>query len=110
MSLLKDLDEPKSSKYTFSDFWSDFSWDSLQNKVDQAQKEMDDLFAELEQNKVDQAQKEMDDLFAELDAIRERKKQIGIGYYFEKLGDRMRRAITVINEEDAKDTNEDSKK
>ena len=76
---------------TFSDFWSDFSWDSLQNKVDQAQKEMDDLFAEL-------------------DAIRERKKQIGIGYYFEKLGDRMRRAITVINEEDAKDTNEDSKK
>ena len=46
MSLLKDLDEPKSSKYTFSDFWSDFSWDSLQNKVDQAQKEMDDLFAE----------------------------------------------------------------
>ena len=88
MSLLKDLDEPKS---TFSDFWSDFSWDSLQNKVDQAQKEMDDLFAEL-------------------DAIRERKKQIGIGYYFEKLGDRMRRAITVINEEDAKDTNEDSKK
>ena len=49
-------------------------------------------------------------LFAELDAIRERKKQIGIGYYFEKLGDRMRRAITVINEEDAKDTNEDSKK
>ena len=73
MSLLKDLDEPKSSKYTFSDFWSDFSWDSLQNKVDQAQKEMDD-------------------------------------YYFEKLGDRMRRAITVINEEDAKDTNEDSKK
>ncbi|MBQ8976746.1 MAG: hypothetical protein IJ078_04930 [Succinivibrionaceae bacterium] len=91
MSLLKDLDEPKSSKYTFSDFWSDFSWDSLQNKVDQAQKEMDDLFAEL-------------------DAIRERKKQIGIGYYFEKLGDRMRRAITVINEEDAKDTNEDSKK
>ena len=100
MSLLKDLDEPKSSKYTFSDFWSDFSWDSLQNKVDQAQKEMDD----------DQAQKEMDDLFAELDAIRERKKQIGIGYYFEKLGDRMRRAITVINEEDAKDTNEDSKK
>lgn len=88
MSLLKDLDEPKSSKYTFSDFWSDFSWDSLQNKVDQAQKEMDDLFAEL-------------------DAIRERKKQIGIGYYFEKLGDRMRRAITVINEEDA---NEDSKK
>ena len=42
MSLLKDLDEPKSSKYTFSDFWSDFSWDSLQNKVDQAQKEMDD--------------------------------------------------------------------
>ena len=91
MSLLKDFDEPKSSKYTFSDFWSDFSWDSLQNKVDQAQKEMDDLFAEL-------------------DAIRERKKQIGIGYYFEKLGDRMRRAITVINEEDAKDTNEDSKK
>ena len=91
MSLLKDLDEPKSSKYTFSDFWSDFSWDSLQNKVDQAQKEMEDLFAEL-------------------DAIRERKKQIGIGYYFEKLGDRMRRAITVINEEDAKDTNEDSKK
>ena len=91
MSLLKDLDEPKSSKYTFSDFWSDFSWDSLQNKVDQAQKEMDDLFAEL-------------------DAVRERKKQIGIGYYFEKLGDRMRRAITVINEEDAKDTNEDSKK
>jgi hypothetical protein len=91
MSLLKDLDEPKSSKYTFSDFWSDFSWDSLQNKVDQAQKEMDDLFAEL-------------------DAIRERKKQIGIGYYFEKLGDRMRRAITVINEEDAKDANEDSKK
>ena len=91
MSLLKDLDEPKSSKYTFSDFWSDFSWDSLQNKVDQAQKEMDDLFAELA-------------------AIRERKKQIGIGYYFEKLGDRMRRAITVINEEDAKDTNEDSKK
>lgn len=91
MSLLKDLDEPKSSKYTLSDFWSDFSWDSLQNKVDQAQKEMDDLFAEL-------------------DAIRERKKQIGIGYYFEKLGDRMRRAITVINEEDAKDTNEDSKK
>ncbi len=91
MSLLKDLDDPKSSKYTFSDFWSDFSWDSLQNKVDQAQKEMDDLFAEL-------------------DAIRERKKQIGIGYYFEKLGDRMRRAITVINEEDAKDTNEDSKK
>ena len=91
MSLLKDLDEPKSSKYTFSDFWSDFSWDSLQNKVDQAQKEMDDLFAEL-------------------DAIRERKKQIGIGYYFEILGDRMRRAITVINEEDAKDTNEDSKK
>ena len=91
MSLLKDLDEPKSSKYTFSDFWSDFSWDSLQNKVDQAQKEMDDLFAEL-------------------DAIRERKKQIGIGYYFEKLGDRMRRAITVINEEDAKDKNEDSKK
>lgn len=88
MSLLKDLDDPKSSKYTFSDFWSDFSWDSLQNKVDQAQKEMDDLFAEL-------------------DAIRERKKQIGIGYYFEKLGDRMRRAITVINEEDA---NEDSKK
>lgn len=88
MSLLKDLDEPKSSKYTFSDFWSDFSWDSLQNKVDQAQKEMDDLFAEL-------------------DAIRERKKQIGIGYYFEKLGDRMRRAITVINEKDA---NEDSKK
>lgn len=82
MSLLKDLDEPKSSKYTFSDFWSDFSWDSLQNKVDQAQKEMDDLFAEL-------------------DAIRERKKQIGIGYYFEKLGDRMRKAITVINEEDA---------
>ena len=48
MSLLKDLDDPKSSKYTFSDFWSDFSWDSLQNKVDQAQKEMDDLFAELE--------------------------------------------------------------
>ena len=91
MSLLKDLDDPKSSKYTFSDFWSDFSWDSLQNKVDQAQKEMDDLFAEL-------------------DAVRERKKQIGIGYYFEKLGDRMRRAITVINEEDAKDTNEDSKK
>ena len=91
MSLLKDLDDPKSSKYTFSDFWSDFSWDSLQNKVDQAQKEMDDLFAEL-------------------DAIRERKKQIGIGYYFEKLGDRMRRAITDINEEDAKDTNEDSKK
>lgn len=88
MSLLKDLDDPKSSKYTFSDFWSDFSWDSLQNKVDQAQKEMDDLFAEL-------------------DAIRERKKQIGIGYYFEKLGDRMRRAITVINEKDA---NEDSKK
>ena len=88
MSLLKDLDEPKSSKYTFSDFWSDFSWDSLQNKVDQAQKEMDDLFAEL-------------------DAVRERKKQIGIGYYFEKLGDRMRRAITVINEKDA---NEDSKK
>ena len=42
MSLLKDLDDPKSSKYTFSDFWSDFSWDSLQNKVDQAQKEMDD--------------------------------------------------------------------
>lgn len=82
MSLLKDLDDPKSSKYTFSDFWSDFSWDSLQNKVDQAQKEMDDLFAEL-------------------DAIRERKKQIGIGYYFEKLGDRMRKAITVINEEDA---------
>lgn len=82
MSLLKDLDEPKSSKYTFSDFWSDFSWDSLQNKVDQAQKEMDDLFAEL-------------------DAVRERKKQIGIGYYFEKLGDRMRKAITVINEEDA---------
>ena len=79
MSLLKDLDDPKSSKYTFSDFWSDFSWDSLQNKVDQAQKEMDDLFAELE----------------------ERKKQIGIGYYFEKLGDRMRKAITVINEEDA---------
>ena len=79
------------SELTFSDFWSDFSWDSLQNKVDQAQKEMDDLFAEL-------------------DAIRERKKQIGIGYYFEKLGDRMRRAITVINEEDAKDTNEDSKK
>ena len=75
MSLLKDLD-------TFSDFWSDFSWDSLQNKVDQAQKEMDDLFAEL-------------------DAVRERKKQIGIGYYFEKLGDRMRKAITVINEEDA---------
>ena len=70
MSLLKDLDDPKSSKYTFSDFWSDFSWDSLQNKVDQAQKEMDD-------------------------------KQIGIGYYFEKLGDRMRKAITVINEEDA---------
>ena len=68
MSLLKDLDDPKSSKYTFSDFWSDFSWDSLQNKVDQAQKEMDD---------------------------------IGIGYYFEKLGDRMRKAITVINEEDA---------
>ena len=67
---------------TFSDFWSDFSWDSLQNKVDQAQKEMDDLFAEL-------------------DAVRERKKQIGIGYYFEKLGDRMRKAITVINEEDA---------
>ena len=88
MSLLKDLDDPKSSKYTFSDFWSDFSWDSLQNKVDQAQKEMDDLFAEL-------------------DAVRERKKQIGIGYYFEKLGDRMRRAITVINEKDA---NEDSKK
>ena len=88
MSLLKDLDEPKSSKYTFSDFWSDFSWDSLQNKVDQAQKEMDELFAEL-------------------DAVRERKKQIGIGYYFEKLGDRMRRAITVINEKDA---NEDSKK
>ena len=84
MSLLKDLDDPKSSKYTFSDFWSDFSWDSLQNKVDQAQKEMDD-----------------DDLFAELDAVRERKKQIGIGYYFEKLGDRMRKAITVINEEDA---------
>ncbi|MBO6070223.1 MAG: hypothetical protein IIZ03_06555 [Succinivibrionaceae bacterium] len=82
MSLLKDLDDPKSSKYTFSDFWSDFSWDSLQNKVDQAQKEMDDLFAEL-------------------DAVRERKKQIGIGYYFEKLGDRMRKAITVINEEDA---------
>ena len=82
MSLLKDLDEPKSSKYTFSDFWSDFSWDSLQNKVDQAQKEMDDLFAEL-------------------DAVRERKKQIGIGYYFEKLGDRMRKAITVIHEEDA---------
>ena len=82
MSLLKDLDEPKSSKYTFSDFWSDFSWDSLQNKVDQAQKEMDDLFAEL-------------------DAVRERKKQIGIGYYFEKLGDRMRKAITVVNEEDA---------
>ena len=82
MSLLKDLDDPKSSKYTFSDFWSDFSWDSLQNKVDQAQKEMDDLFAEL-------------------DAIRERKKQIGIGYYFEKLGDRMRKAITVVNEEDA---------
>ena len=48
-----------------------------------------------------QAQKEMDDLFAELDAVRERKKQIGIGYYFEKLGDRMRKAITVINEEDA---------
>ena len=72
MSLLKDLDDPKSSKYTFSDFWS-----------------------------VDQAQKEMDDLFAELDAVRERKKQIGIGYYFEKLGDRMRKAITVINEEDA---------
>ena len=71
MSLLKDLDD-----------WSDFSWDSLQNKVDQAQKEMDDLFAEL-------------------DAVRERKKQIGIGYYFEKLGDRMRKAITVINEEDA---------
>ena len=69
-------------KNTFSDFWSDFSWDSLQNKVDQAQKEMDDLFAEL-------------------DAVRERKKQIGIGYYFEKLGDRMRKAITVINEEDA---------
>ena len=69
MSLLKDLDDPKSSKYTFSDFWSDFSWDSLQNKVDQAQKEMDDLFAELD--------------------------------YFEKLGDRMRKAITVINEEDA---------
>ena len=69
-------------KITFSDFWSDFSWDSLQNKVDQAQKEMDDLFAEL-------------------DAVRERKKQIGIGYYFEKLGDRMRKAITVINEEDA---------
>ena len=68
--------------HTFSDFWSDFSWDSLQNKVDQAQKEMDDLFAEL-------------------DAVRERKKQIGIGYYFEKLGDRMRKAITVINEEDA---------
>ena len=88
---MKDLDDPKSSKYTFSDFWSDFSWDSLQNKVDQAQKEMDDLFAEL-------------------DAVRERKKQIGIGYYFEKLGDRMRRAITDINEEDAKDTNEDSKK
>lgn len=82
MSLLKDLDDPKSSKYTFSDFWSDFSWDSLQNKVDQAQKEMDELFAEL-------------------DAVRERKKQIGIGYYFEKLGDRMRKAITVINEEDA---------
>ena len=82
MSLLKDLDDPKSSKYTFSDFWSDFSLDSLQNKVDQAQKEMDDLFAEL-------------------DAVRERKKQIGIGYYFEKLGDRMRKAITVINEEDA---------
>lgn len=82
MSLLKDLDDSKSSKYTFSDFWSDFSWDSLQNKVDQAQKEMDDLFAEL-------------------DAVRERKKQIGIGYYFEKLGDRMRKAITVINEEDA---------
>ena len=82
MSLLKDLDDPKSSKYTFSDFWSDFSCDSLQNKVDQAQKEMDDLFAEL-------------------DAVRERKKQIGIGYYFEKLGDRMRKAITVINEEDA---------
>lgn len=82
MSLLKDLDDPKSSKYTFSDFWSDFSWDSLQNKVDQAQKVMDDLFAEL-------------------DAVRERKKQIGIGYYFEKLGDRMRKAITVINEEDA---------
>ena len=82
MSLLKDLDDPKSSKYTFSNFWSDFSWDSLQNKVDQAQKEMDDLFAEL-------------------DAVRERKKQIGIGYYFEKLGDRMRKAITVINEEDA---------
>lgn len=82
MSLLKDLDDPKSSKYTFSDFWSDFSWDSLQNKVDQAQKEMDDLFAEL-------------------DAVRERKKQIGIGYYFEKLGDRMRKAITVVNEEDA---------
>ena len=81
MSLLKDLDDPKSSKYTFSDFWSDFSWDSLQNKVDQAQKEMDDLFAELD--------------------VRERKKQIGIGYYFEKLGDRMRKAITVINEEDA---------
>lgn len=40
MSLLKDLDDPKSSKYTFSDFWSDFSWDSLQNKVDQAQKEI----------------------------------------------------------------------
>ena len=82
MSLLKDLDDPKSSEYTFSDFWSDFSWDSLQNKVDQAQKEMDDLFAEL-------------------DAVRERKKQIGIGYYFEKLGDRMRKAINVINEEDA---------
>ena len=82
MSLLKDLDDPKSSEYTFSDIWSDFSWDSFQNKVDQAQKEMDDLFAEL-------------------DAIRERKKQIGIGYYFEKLGDRMRKAITVINEEDA---------
>jgi hypothetical protein len=82
MSLLKDLDDPKSSKYTFSDFWSEFCWDSLQNKVDQAQKEMDDLFAEL-------------------DAVRERKKQIGIGYYFEKLGDRMRKAITVINEGDA---------
>ena len=82
MSLLKDLDDPKSSKYTFSDFWSDFSWDSLQNKVDQAQKEMDDLFAEL-------------------DVEKKKKKQIGIGYYFEKLGDRMRKAITVINEEDA---------
>ena len=48
MSLLKDLDDPKSSKYTFSDFWSDFSWDSLQNKVDQAQKEMDDEKNKLE--------------------------------------------------------------